>query len=580
MSVQLRKWSSLLGLLALLLMVPLFAQTHVTPVESASADRLVSAQTAPKAIPVAQQPLEPGGFIQANGSQLTRLGQPVQLKGVNYYPQGRPWAEMWKAWDGPQIARELQLGRDQLGINAIRVLLPYKIPRENAVTRLTELAQIAGNLDMRLIVTLFDFEDNFPSPGSADEHRHIRYLEGLLPNFAGDDRIMAWDLHNEPDNYPTWQEGEVDRVLVWLSRMAVQVKQLAPNHLVTVGLGHVHNLWLPGPDGQRVVDYSDFISMHTYNAADAERQIYELRTYTDKPIVLGEFGWPSGPGCELRDYNESTQEWVYRTMLQAAEVQGAAGVIAWTLRDYHSGPTIRWDTREEHYGLFRFDDSLKPAAEAFIAYAAPPLPSAVQTNMELTRSGLNTPGGSFAPRQVEGTNYYVKGWFRIAWERLGGRGTFGLPLGEAFVRPSDQRVVQYFEAAVLEYRPENGGGADWDEKSKLARALRLIRPVDIGHAYTMGRAFPQHEEIPHDARRFAETGYTIHGEFREFYEGAYGEWRLGAPVSEELFEEINDVTIRVQYFQRGRLEQDPTTGEFRFGQLGSWAYALHCLPQP
>src|SRR5581483_2306968 len=42
---------------------------------------------------VAQAELVPGGFIQASGSQLVRLDQPVQIKGVNYYPQRRPWAE-------------------------------------------------------------------------------------------------------------------------------------------------------------------------------------------------------------------------------------------------------------------------------------------------------------------------------------------------------------------------------------------------------------------------------------------------------------------------------------------------------
>ena len=47
--------------------------------------------------------LTPGGFILAEGSQLTRLGQPVIIKGVNYYPQGRPWREMWQRWDAHQI---------------------------------------------------------------------------------------------------------------------------------------------------------------------------------------------------------------------------------------------------------------------------------------------------------------------------------------------------------------------------------------------------------------------------------------------------------------------------------------------
>ena len=71
------------------------------------------------AAPAARQSM-PGNFIQAAGGQLIYQGQPIQIKGVNYYPQWRPWGAMWKGWDGPQIERELRAARDQLGINTVR----------------------------------------------------------------------------------------------------------------------------------------------------------------------------------------------------------------------------------------------------------------------------------------------------------------------------------------------------------------------------------------------------------------------------------------------------------------------------
>ncbi len=555
--------------LIVLLLVPLVL-TAMLPTRPAFAQ-----ESPPVAEP--DPPLEPGGFIAVEGNQLTRLGQPVQIKGVNYYPQWRPWAEMWHAWDAHQIEHEWRQGRDVLGINAVRILVPYDLERDTTITRLRELVQIAGELDLRLIVTLFDFHNEFPLAGSAEEQRHFNYLEDLIGNFAGDDRIMAWDLHNEPDHYPAWQvEGKAQQVLSWLGRMADHVHRLAPNHLVTVGMGQYNNLWQPGPDGRRVIDYSDVVSVHIYNAADTERQLYELRTHTDKPILLQEFGWPSGPQCILREYNEETQAWVYRTMLEAAQGE-VAGVVAWTLRDFHAGPTMRWDTREEHYGLFRPDDSLKPAAEAFGAYPSEPLPSLTESVWPLTVENADPPGGVRAPILIEGTAYYVKDWFRIAWEESGGQGMFGLPLGDAFVRPEDGIVVQYFEAAVLEYNPNHGSPLpeDW---SRSARARRLIQPVDIGVRYihSQGRAFPQAERVPEGGRRFSETGYSIQGEFRKFYEGSYGEWRLGAPLSEELVEEINGVPVMVQYFQRGRLEMNPDTGVIQYGQLGSWLHTQRC----
>jgi hypothetical protein len=562
---------AVLVLLTLMSALPTWAQGSATP---------AAQPTVPPAQPPAEPtppPLPPGGFIVAEGSQLTRLGQPVTIKGVNYYPQGRPWAEMWSTWDALQTQREWALAREHLGINTVRVLIPYHIKPATAIVRLKELAQIAGNLDMRLIVTLFDFEDSFPPPGSAEEQRHFDYVQTIIGNFVGDDRILAWDVHNEPDHYPTWLQGNAPAVLLWLGRMADEVRRIAPNHLVTVGMGQYDNLWQPGPDGRRVIDYSDVISMHNYNAPDTARQLYELRTHTDKPILLGEFGWPSGPTCAVNAYNEATQEWVFRTTLQAARAADVAGVVAWTLRDYHAGPTIRWDTREEHYGLYRPDHSLKPAALVLAAYDAPALPSVVSTDLPLTSETIHPPGGPFAPKFIPESGYHVKGWFRIAWELFGGRGSLGLPLGEAFVRPEDGTVVQYFEAAVLEFHDERGTDTSYSDLHKFERALKLIKPVSIGSAYTQGRAFPKPERKPEGGRMF-ETGYSIQGDFRRFYEGSHGEWRLGKPISQEVEEELHGRPTRVQYFQKGRLEVNPLNGVIQFGQLGSWAFAQRCTP--
>ncbi len=120
-----------------------------------------------------------GGFIKVSGNQLTLNGQPVQIKGANYYTQWRPWADMWAKWDGPQVERELTQGHNDLGLNAVRVLMPYDTRKDGTVEpylvrRLQETAQIAGKLNMRLIVSLFDFDQDFPGgrqrPGGAAGH--------------------------------------------------------------------------------------------------------------------------------------------------------------------------------------------------------------------------------------------------------------------------------------------------------------------------------------------------------------------------------------------------------------------------
>jgi hypothetical protein len=524
---------------------------------------------------------EPGGFIRVSGDQLVRFGQSIQIKGVNYYPEGRPWSEMWSYWDAPQMERELRLARERLGINAVRILLPYDVRGDGHVDAelvrlLQEFLQIAGSLDMRVIITMFDFYDGFPEPGSRSEDKNLRYVQRLVGNFAGDERILAWDIHNEPDHYPTWENGDAQRVLMWLGRMADEVKRIAPNHLVTVGMGQYQNLYQPGPDGRRVIDYSDVISWHNYNAADTARQLDEIRRHTDKPILLQEFGWPTGPNCVIPTYDEGHQAAVYSEMLAAATGR-VAGIFAWTLRDYHAGPTMRWDTREEHYGLFRHDDTLKPAAQSFAAYPAAPLPSITQTSLELT-SVYHRIDGEKSPKQIPETGFYVKDWFRSAWRELGGRGSFGLPISEAYVRPSDGMVVQHFTAATLEYHKNAMFAPDFYALPQEGRTMRMIRPAPIGREYTQGITFPPPPPVtpgPHTVV-FPETGYAVSGKFLDFYYNFLGEWRLGNPISPEIVERIGDVDVTVQYFERGRLDFNPLYNVVQVGQIGSALWDRQC----
>lgn len=524
---------------------------------------------------------QPGGFLRVEGSNVTLNNQLIQLKGVNYYPQWRPWSEMWTKWHAPQMEQELRLARDQLGINAVRILLPYGVYDDGDVTnelvqRLRQICQIAGTLDMRLIVTLFDFYNTFPDAGSKTEQENIEYLQKLIGNFIGDERIFAWDLHNEPDHYEKWTQGDEDKVLDWLGRMADVIHTIDPDHMVTVGMANYQNLFIPGPDGRRVIDYSDVVSVHIYNAADAARQLDVIRSHTSRPIILQEFGWPSGPPCAHPDYTESHQAEVYRQTLAAAEGR-VAGVFAWTLRDYDAGPTMRWDSREEHYGLFRPDDTLKPAALELRSWGASSLPSLTKTDLTLTTGRSINLKGERAPRLIEESGHYIKSWYRRAWENLGGQGSLGLPLSEAFIRPEDGKIVQYFEAAVLIYEDDGFDDPGFDLLPRTEQIMRVIIPDYLGYNATEGRTFLPPENTPRpNARYFPGTGYNLSGEFWSLYENLLGPWRFGSAISSEITEEINGITYTTQYFERGRIERDPVTGAVQPGQLGTWAWAQRC----
>lgn len=545
------------------------------------------AQSSPASASGEQSPA--GGFITVQGNRLARNGQPIVIKGVNYYPQGVPWADMWENWYGSQIEAELRAAHTDLGINAVRVLVPYDLgtwrigrdrinPRQ--LNRLRELVQFAGKLDMRVIIALFDFDQDFPKPGTGDEEEQRAFVRQIVAPFANDERVMAWDIHNEPENYDLWKTPVgADQVQVWLGRMADLLHEVAPRQLVTVGVANYDSVWRVGPDGRRILDYSDVISFHSYNAADVERQLYEIRTRTDKPVLLQEFGWPTGPTCSQQGYDEATQAAAYQQFIN--DSGAAAGIMQWTLRDYDAGPTMRFDTREEHYGLYRPDGSLKPAAEPFRSYDAPALPSATQTDLPVTSEGRNPIDGPLAPvltpSDQPGKSYYLKHYFRFAYNLLGAQGSFGVPISEAYWSPQQNRFVQYFSAGLLAYYPEATKEPNFNLLDDIGKAQLLIRPLPVGLMLTDEAGFPTVDRPPSsEADYFPTTHHSLRGAFRSFYKATYGPWRLGAPISEELVEQVNGVDTRVQYFERGRLEWDATNNVVRVGALGRAAWDIQC----
>src|SRR4051812_42396593 len=168
-------------------------------------------------------------FLQAQGDKLVVNGQPVTLKGSNYYNLGNSYAAMWLYWDS-NLAREGLKQAAALGDNSVRILVPFAsmygwtnvdtggvIPEY--LDRLRQFIQIAGEYRLGVIVTLFDFED-VAGPGTKEEGLHRQYARDIVTAFRDDDRVIAWDLHNEPDNYGVWaSQDNAEPTLVWLYRM-------------------------------------------------------------------------------------------------------------------------------------------------------------------------------------------------------------------------------------------------------------------------------------------------------------------------------------------------------------------------
>lgn len=363
------------------------------------------------------------GFVSLAGDQFIYNGSSVTLKGTNWWKHDSPFADSWALWDGAQTVMELGKAKE-LGVNTVRVGVPYDTGATKVlwdckafddpecghewvsawmINEMQQLLQIAAANDMKVIFSLFDWSDSFPAPGDKAYRIQNTYVQGIVTPFANDDRVLAWELHNEPDNYQTWKEGGSAKVIAWAQQTALLIRALDRNHPITVGVGNYASLWTPGPGGVTLLDLSDFVSFHSYDAGTLGAQIATIRAHTTQPIFLGELGWPSGPSkysTADAHYDQATQNYLYTEMLRVAKEQKIGGVAQYTLFDFPNGITtgFKRDSIEENFGLFDFGGTAKPAAAIFRdQYSGRPLPSVLQTRYPLTRDKQRPTGEQFPP---------------------------------------------------------------------------------------------------------------------------------------------------------------------------------------
>ncbi|OJV90031.1 MAG: hypothetical protein BGO39_01230 [Chloroflexi bacterium 54-19] len=518
-------------------------------------------------------------FVKVQGNNLVLNGQPIKLKGHNFYPFQNPWAAMWQNWQGPEVAAEVGQAAI-LGDNVLRVLVPYdpstgwtdaKTGQVNPVylAELRQMVQIAAGQGMKVIITLFDFYDGWPPAGSAEEAANLTYLATIVGAFAGDDRVLSWDIHNEPDFYPRWtQQKQPDAVLDWTARMRQAISNIDSNHLITVGVGFYEDIWYQDSQGRSFAGLSDYISLHSYNALDFGNEVYHIREHTSKPILLEETGWPTGPTLQDANFTETEQLKVYQQAIQTVTGQNLVGLLGWVLRDQVPGSLIDLDQKQNYYGIERRDGTLKPAALVFRdQLQVSPFTAAASSAEPLTsQNDPNQNPADYFPQ----TGHYLSSPLAELWRRAGGETIFGLPLTDAYVDrvgtdgTSDgpgARIVQYFEKARFEYYPARLHEPGFKNFSHISKYFYL---VDFG---TLGKEIGG-SDVPESAKAvqqrkgpdtsayhyFDSTGHDLAAPFLDFWNNNYGAKLFGNPISQPF---NRDGQI-LQYFENALLEYDPT----------------------
>ncbi len=538
----------------------------------------------------ARSPAVPeAGWITVSGSNLVQQEQTVTLKGINYYPAAHLWSAMWTQWNSAVVAEELLRARRGLGINTVRVLVPYRksdgwmddqgTVEPHMLDRLRQFVQIAGELQLKVIVTLFDWHDGTAEAGSSDEARDLKYLRTIVGAFKDDDRVLAWDLHNEPDHYPAWGAGKAAAVVDWLGRMADATRALDRRHPLTVGVGKHNSLWQAAPNGRTIADISDVLSIHGYDAAIFESMLREVRARTSKPVLLEEFGWPSGPACRGPYYDEATQRYLYQQAMQLAATNELNGLMGWWFRDPPA--TLPYGEDESgYYGLYRYDGTPKPAVGAFRTLRVPPLVSTTTSAYPLTVVAVPAAPPLYQPLIFD-DGLVLRDQFKFFWDYFGGEVVFGRPLTLA-TRDHRGNLVQYFQRARFELDDtgdSKGIFPDWPEGQTDAIYLARVHLAPLGQQALAGQTVARVPDpgLP-EIRYFPETGHTLSGDFRVFWE-THGEPFFGLPLTEAFDEVIDGQRTRVQYFTNWRFEQQGN-GPVRLASLGVNALQARQCPRP
>lgn len=150
------------------------------------------------------------------------------------------------------------------------------------------------------------------------------------------------------------------------------------------------------------------------------------------------------------------------------------------------------------------------------------------------------------------TGYYIFPPFTQFWDQHGGVELLGLPLTADFEQQG--LTIQWFERARLERHP----GLPAGQQVVLGLLGTELRGTDPPVAAPVGG----------DRLFFPETGHSLGGRFRAFWERRGGLAQFGLPLSEE----VTDGELTVQWFERARFEFHPdqagTPAEVQLTALG------------
>ncbi|MFL5738748.1 MAG: cellulase family glycosylhydrolase [Flavisolibacter sp.] len=330
------------------------------------------------------------------------------IVGCNYIPSNAiNQLEMWQqeSFSPELIDRELSLASD-LGFNTVRVFLhqlPWEQNAEGFLARIDQFLEIAYSHGIKTMLVLFDSVwDPFPKLGKQpmprlnihnsgwvqcpgydvlnDPDRYDdlhNYVHGIVSHFKSDQRVLIWDLFNEPDNMniTSYKDDDYARHKAELSMLLLKktinwVRVINPEQPITMAPWKED--W-SSDDVLTALDnymftHSDIISFHCYeDKVDMEKRIKTLQRF-GRPMLCTEYmARPFGSTFQdilplLKKYNVGAYNW---------------GFVAGKTQTHC--PWDSWTTVYDNEPELWFHDIFRENGEAY-------LPEEIEFLREITRS--------------------------------------------------------------------------------------------------------------------------------------------------------------------------------------------------
>tara|TARA_Y100001970_G_scaffold266394_1_gene355012 strand:+ start:28875 stop:29924 length:1050 start_codon:yes stop_codon:yes gene_type:complete len=238
------------------------------------------------------------------------------LVGCNFIPSTAiNQLEMFQeeSFDLNAIKKEISLAAN-LGFNSLRIYLHDLLwcDKKNLFTKLNLVLEVCASNNIKPILVLFDdchraypklgkqpkpvrgvhnsgwkqspglkvVHDLFDNSLSKEERSRLKsYVKGVLEFYANDERVLMWDVYNEPGQFGVGNKSIKLLELTW--EWAREVNPIQP--LTSC---------LDGSIGKDIIklneENSDVITFHTYEKDKLEVTIKRLKSL-DRPIICTEY---------------------------------------------------------------------------------------------------------------------------------------------------------------------------------------------------------------------------------------------------------------------------------------------------